>query len=206
MDDLWAIGSPHGSFEKSSLDPKPSDKVWHVEHKRDNVRPDNRRPRRKKRKKGAGGPPEREASQPSKQSPPINHQKRPSSSRPQQERRKEPVGDKGPKSKAITATPRDLRLGSPGKGKLSQDEAPFRHVTRRYGVAIYESFAAAKADKETIATKAKEVDQFNIVIRAEGNMDDAELLALGPVKIFAGSAWTLIHERRIQDGWYDTPR
>jgi hypothetical protein len=116
------------------------------------------------------------------------------------------VGDKGPKSKAITATPRDLRLGSPAKSKSGQEEAPHRHVTRRYGIAIYESFAAAKADKETIAARAKEVDQFNIVIRAEGNMDDPELLALGSVKIFAGSAWTLIHERRIQDGWYESPR
>ncbi len=176
-----------------------------MEHKRDNLRPDNRRPRRKKRKKGSGGHPEQEASQSSKQSP-SNYQKRPSASKPQQDRRKEQVGDKGPKSKAITATPRDLRLGSPGKSKSGQDEAPFRHVTRRYGVGIYESFAAAKADKEAITARAKEVDQFNLVIRAEGNMDDPELLALGPIKIFAGSAWTLIHERRIQDGWYDSPR
>jgi hypothetical protein len=133
-------------------------------------------------------------------------QKRSSPQRPQQDRRKEPVREKGPKTPSITATPRDLRLGSTKKDKSGKEDTPFRHITRRYGVAIYDSFAAAKADKEAIAAKAKEVDQFNVVIRAEGNMDDPELLALGPVKIFAGSAWTLIHERRIQDGWYDSPR
>jgi len=115
------------------------------------------------------------------------------------------VRDKGPKTPSITAAPRDLRLGSGKKDKSGQEEAPFRHITQRYGVAIYDTLAAAKADKETIAAKAKEVDQFNLVIRAEGNMDDPELLALGPVKIFAGAAWTLIHERRTQDGWYDSP-
>jgi hypothetical protein len=26
------------------------------------------------------------------------------------------------------------------------------------------------------------------------------------VKVFAGNAWTIIHERRKADGWYDEPR
>lgn len=176
-----------------------------MENNRDNSRPDNRRPRRKKRRKGGSGHPDREA-QPQPKQGAGSGPKRPSPQRPQQDRRKEQVRDKGPKTPSITATPRDLRLGPGKKDKGAKDESPFRHVTRRYGVAIYDTFAAAKADKDTIASKAKEVDQFNIVIRAEGNMDDPDLLALGPVKIFAGSAWTLIHERRIQDGWYESPR
>ena len=176
-----------------------------MENKRDNPRPDNRRPRRKKRKKGGSGHPDRDAQHQPKQAS-ANGQKRPGPQRPQPDRRKEQPRDKGPKTPSITATPRDLRLGSGKKDKSGQDEPPFLHTTRRYGIAVYDTFAAAKADKESIAAKAKGVDQFNIVIRAEGNMDDPELLALGPVKIFAGTAWALIHDRRIQDGWYDAPR
>ena len=85
-------------------------------------------------------------------------------------------------------------------------EPPFVHVPQRYALALYETFAAARADKEALAEKAATVDQLNIVIRAEGSMDDPELLALGNVKVFAGVAWALIHERRRQDGWYDEPR
>ena len=177
-----------------------------MEHKRDNPRPDNRRPRRKKRKKGGPGQPDSEVANHQPKQALNNGPKRPTSPRSPQDPRKVPVRDKGPKTPAITATPRDLRLGSAKKDKSGQEEPPFRHTSQRYGVAIYESFAAAKADKDTIAAKAKDVDQFNLVIRAEGNMDDPDLLALGPIKVFAGSAWTLIHERRIQDGWYDSPR
>lgn len=77
-------------------------------------------------------------------------------------------------------------------------------VLRRYGVVFYDSIPAAKADLATLQSKAKEVDQLNIVIRAEADMDDAELNALG--KVFAGAAWTLIHERRVSDGWYNDLR
>jgi hypothetical protein len=33
-------------------------------------------------------------------------------------------------------------------------------------------------------------------------MDDPDLLKLGLV--FAGAAWTLIHERRQAEGWYNS--
>ena len=44
------------------------------------------------------------------------------------------------------------------------------------------------------------------MIRAEGNMEDPELLAIGNVKVFAGTAWALIHDRRVADGWYNEPQ
>jgi hypothetical protein len=50
------------------------------------------------------------------------------------------------------------------------------------------------------------VEQLNVVIRAEANMDDPVLLMIPKVKVFAGTAWALIHDRRIADGWYDVPR
>lgn len=35
-------------------------------------------------------------------------------------------------------------------------------------------------------------------------MDDTDLLGIHTkVKVYAGEAWTLIHERRKEDGWYE---
>lgn len=190
-----------------------------MDQKRDMARPDNRRPRRKKKRRpgpeeplqqgtpgNAGGPqkqgsPSRhggphQGSSPTKQS----REKKP------QDRRKEASREKAPRAETVSAAPRDLRLGSPHKDQITKNEPLFRHVPRRYGIAVYETFAAAKADKDQIAAKAQDFDQYNVVIKAEGNMDDPELLSLGPVKIFAGAAWALIHERRVQDGWYEAPR
>ena len=81
-------------------------------------------------------------------------------------------------------------------------EAPKKKL-RRYDVAIYDSFHAARAAKTEIQEKCRNCDQFNLVIKAEGNMDDPELLEIDQkVKVFAGTAWTTIHERRIEDDWY----
>jgi len=74
---------------------------------------------------------------------------------------------------------------------------------RKYGVAFYDSFLVAKAQLEEIRAQAAAVDQLNIVILADGDMDDPELTAHG--KVFAGEAWTLIHKRRVEDGWYEVP-
>jgi hypothetical protein len=72
---------------------------------------------------------------------------------------------------------------------------------RKFGVVFYEHFATAKADIEQLKAQAAQFDQLNIVINEEGNMDDPILSAVG--KIFAGAAWTLIHKRRVEDGWYE---
>jgi hypothetical protein len=98
----------------------------------------------------------------------------------------------------------DLRIARPDQ--KSKPEAPFRHVVKKYDIALYETLAAAKADLDGIRAKAQAVDQLNVVIRAEGGLDDPELNGLEKVKVFAGAAWTLIHERRIADGWYAEPR
>jgi hypothetical protein len=73
---------------------------------------------------------------------------------------------------------------------------------KRFGVVFHDTFAAAKNDLENVKAQAAAVDQLNIVIAEEGNMDDPVLSALG--KVFAGAAWTLIHKRRVEDGWYNT--
>jgi len=90
--------------------------------------------------------------------------------------------------------------------KVEKPDPPFQHVLRRYGLAIYETHQAAKADRLALLEQAKTVDQLNIVIRAEGSMDDPELTSIGNVKVFAGTAWALIHDRRVADGWYNEAR
>ena len=72
---------------------------------------------------------------------------------------------------------------------------------KRYAVIFYETHAQARDDAATLGQKKAEVDQLNIVIRAEGTMEDPELLKYG--KLYAGEAWHLIHSRRVDDGWYN---
>lgn len=65
---------------------------------------------------------------------------------------------------------------------------------------FYETLAAAKSDLDNLKNKARGVDQLNIIVKAEADMDDADLNAIG--KVYAGAAWTTIHERRVYEGWY----
>lgn len=122
---------------------------------------------------------------------------------------------KGSSAGATRAARRDLSprlvkdLSQPTDAALRESpptNTDFHHIKRRYGLAIYDSFAQAKADLNRLKELVAQFDQLNIVIRAEGNMDDPELNAIGPVKVFAGAAWSLIHERRQQDGWYEQPQ
>lgn len=77
-------------------------------------------------------------------------------------------------------------------------------LKQSFYLLTYDSFQAAKADKETILKYCREpYDQVNIAIKAEGNMDDPELLGLDDkVKVYAGEAWFLIHQRRLEEDWY----
>ena len=78
---------------------------------------------------------------------------------------------------------------------------------KKYKLVIYETFHAAKEDRQNIINLSAQCDQLNICIREEGDMDDQDLVSLSPsLKVFAGQAWTVIHERRKEDGWYDSPQ
>jgi hypothetical protein len=102
---------------------------------------------------------------------------------------------------------RDGRRGGPGPAQQNKPKDLGRPPPRtppkkiKYGVVFYTSIDEAKRSIEEIAAQAKTVDQLNIVIQAEGNMDDPVLIEHG--KVFAGAAWTLIHKRRVDDGWYN---
>ena len=72
---------------------------------------------------------------------------------------------------------------------------------KRYGVIFFDTISQAKSDLESLRQLASTFDQLNIVVKAEASMDDAELTSIG--KLFCGAAWTLIHERRRDAGWYE---
>lgn len=122
---------------------------------------------------------------------------------------------------AAQNTPRspqsDLRQGPQGKFSFQSIVQPRRtlnrppkepvvipgDVKRKYQVIFYDTLTQAKSDMENLRTLASGCDQLNIVIKAEGSMDDPELTAIG--KLFCGAAWALIHERRRDSGWYEQP-
>ena len=79
-----------------------------------------------------------------------------------------------------------------------------KRVLVKYGVLFFDTLSKAKESLMEIEEHSKSVDQLNIVIRAESDMDIPELTKFG--KVFAGEAWALIHDRRVEDGWYDEPR
>ncbi len=74
---------------------------------------------------------------------------------------------------------------------------------RRYAVVFFDTLAQAKSDLPRLREVSSQCDQLNIVVRAEATMDDPDLTAAG--KLFCGAAWALIHDRRKEDGWYDSP-
>jgi hypothetical protein len=75
-----------------------------------------------------------------------------------------------------------------------------RQLPKTCGVVFFDTLAQAKADLLQLKAMASKYDQLNIVVRAEGSMEDPDLNAIG--RLFCGAAWTLIHERRRADGWY----
>lgn len=68
---------------------------------------------------------------------------------------------------------------------------------------FFETLDQAKKSIDQLKEAKQSVDQLNIVIRAEAPMTDEELLQIG--NLYAGEAWTIIHERRKEEGWYDSP-
>lgn len=95
---------------------------------------------------------------------------------------------------------RSNQSGERGRSEAEvQKKAP--PVLKKYGVVFYENHALAREDAAKLAELKSEVDQLNIVIKAEGSMDDPELVAHG--RVYAGDAWSLIHKRRVEEGWYN---
>lgn len=83
-------------------------------------------------------------------------------------------------------------------------ESEVRDVPKTYAVLFFNNFQDAINKIDEIKEKKKECDQLNIVLRAEEEVSDATLAPYG--KVFRGAAWTLIHKRRVDGGWYARPQ
>jgi len=109
----------------------------------------------------------------------------------------------------------EARQGQAGKSTFQSAIQPRKTLSRpgkepsivppqalkRYHVIFFDTLVQAKSDLENLRKMASECDQLNIVVRAEASMDDQDLTSVG--KLFCGAAWSLIHERRKADGWYE---
>ena len=76
-------------------------------------------------------------------------------------------------------------------------------MLRNYALLVFETLDEAHAKLAEIKDKASNVDQLNVLIKAESDMGDPTLNEIEKVKVYAGSAWNIIHERRQEEGWYD---
>lgn len=75
---------------------------------------------------------------------------------------------------------------------------------KKIHIIFFETFAEAKQAIEKIKQGCVGCDQLNVVIREEGDMNHPVILGVDPkVKLYAGQAWNLIHERRLSEGWYN---
>ncbi len=100
--------------------------------------------------------------------------------------------------------PRRRRRGGQGSDRGRSEAEVVKKgppVLKKYAVVFYENHAQAREDQQRLAELKQDCDQLNIVIKAEGSMDDPELTQHG--RVYAGDAWSLIHRRRVDDGWYN---
>jgi hypothetical protein len=76
---------------------------------------------------------------------------------------------------------------------------------KTYQFKEFDNFKAAHADISSLSALAESCDQLNVIIKAEGNMEDEQILEASPkITIYAGEAWYLIHTRRLEEKWYDS--
>jgi hypothetical protein len=108
------------------------------------------------------------------------------------------------KNRSESNQTKDLRLTK--DPEPIDEEPPKVWIPKSYGVLLFDTLAEAQGSLEVISEKAKSVDQLNVVVRAEDNAQAASLKKVDNVKYFCGNAWTIIHERRIADGWYEEKR
>ena len=70
---------------------------------------------------------------------------------------------------------------------------------------FFDSFSEAKNSEDKILPLCEKYKQVSLVIKEEGDMDDKDLLGLHPaVKIYAGVAWTKVHEMRKDEDLYES--
>lgn len=75
-----------------------------------------------------------------------------------------------------------------------------------YKFLCYDTHLLARQAEEEIKTMCETCDKLNIILKAEGHMDDPVITGISEkITIYAGEAWTLIHTRRLEENWYEMP-
>jgi len=126
---------------------------------------------------------------------------------------------RNPKNKSGSGKPAQAQAGGKQgnrqsakepKGPKKPTEDFSKHTPtdpRNYKVKFFDNFKDARSDLDGLKTLCDDCDQLNVVVRAEGDMTDPEILGIDPkIKLFAGEAWSLIHDRRVEDQWYESPQ
>ncbi|MBP9707999.1 MAG: hypothetical protein KBD78_10160 [Oligoflexales bacterium] len=75
-----------------------------------------------------------------------------------------------------------------------------KNLPRTIKVLFFKNLQEARQNLAQLVQEKSSCEQLNIVIKDEGPINDEELSRLGTV--YAGEAWTLIHQRRMEEGWY----
>ncbi|MCY4380881.1 MAG: hypothetical protein OXC40_04865 [Proteobacteria bacterium] len=97
---------------------------------------------------------------------------------------------------------RDLQ-GSRGPDAHTVDVSDYDQ-DKKMKVIFFKTFKEAHQNLSLIADSTSDCDQLNVVIDEEGDMNDQQIKSVGEkVRVFAGEAWSLIHKRREEDGWYE---
>lgn len=92
------------------------------------------------------------------------------------------------------------------KKNFFKNKKPFHQRNKKqplpttYDVVFFATLSEAERSVDRLKEKKKPVDQLNIVIEAEGVIEKSVLLEFA--SLYYGNAWTIIHKRRVEDGWY----
>jgi len=70
-------------------------------------------------------------------------------------------------------------------------------------ILFFSNFNETKAEKERLTKLCDKYDAVYLIIKEENKEEHQEFLLLSQkIKIYTGNAWTLIFNRRIEEGWY----
>ena len=93
---------------------------------------------------------------------------------------------------------------SNAKDNIDKTSNPLAYSQQNYNYKVFTSFDQARSACNQLKKLCESCDKLNVVIKQEGDMNDPTILNVSDkITIFAGEAWYLIHQRRIEEGWYN---
>ena len=74
---------------------------------------------------------------------------------------------------------------------------------KKIAVIFFDTPQKAMQQVEILQKLCETCDQLNVVIEEESDMDNPRILSIHrKIKLYAGAAWFLVHQRRQEEGWY----